>query len=220
VVLNFHGYTSNAWQQESYSGMSDKADEAGFIAVHPDGIQNSWNAGGCCGGAAQQGIDDVGFVGDLLDALAADFCVDPARIYATGMSNGGFMAQRLACDLSDRIAAIASVAGYNVTDRCEPTRPVPVMHFHGTADATVDYGGVDATIRGWVQRNDCTGGPVTTYSNGDASCETYSGCADDASVVLCTIDGGGHSWPGAFGANSGIDATDALWDFLSAHRMK
>lgn len=218
VVLNFHGYTSNAWQQEQYTGMADKADDAGFIAVHPDGVQNSWNAGGCCGNAAQQNIDDVGFVEDLLDALAAEYCVDTARVYATGMSNGGFMSHRLACELSDRITAIASVAGYNVSYSCAPTRPVPVLHIHGTADGTVGYDGVAATIAGWVERNGCDGEPTTTYDYGDATCQTYSGCDDEASVVLCTIAGGGHAWPGAFGANNDLDATDAAWEFLSGYR--
>lgn len=219
LVLNFHGYTSNAQQQEAYSGMIARANAQGFIAVHPEGVSSSWNAGTCCGTAAQSAVDDVGFVDDLLDAVSAEYCVDPARIYATGMSNGGFMSHRLACDLSHRIAAIASVAGYDVTTSCAPERPVPVIHFHGTADGTVDYNGVAGTIADWVARNGCSTDAETTYDNGNTTCETYAGCEAGAEVVSCTITNGGHTWPGAFGANDGVHATDAGWEFVSRFRL-
>lgn len=218
LVLNFHGYTSNAYQQEIYSGMSAKADAEGFIAVHPDGISSSWNAGNCCGVAQQTGVDDVGFVDALIDELEATYCIDASRIYATGMSNGGFMSHRLGCDLSDRIAAIAPVAGHDVTLSCAPTRPVPVMHFHGTADGTVPFSGTGPTIASWVERNGCSNATSVTFNNGNTTCETHADCDAGAEVTLCTVTGLGHEWPGAFNNASDIVATDAMWPFFERFR--
>jgi polyhydroxybutyrate depolymerase len=219
LVLNFHGYTSNAYQQEIYSGMSAKADSEGFIAVHPDGISSSWNGGTCCGEASQTGVDDVGFVDALLDELEGSFCIDTSRIYATGMSNGGFMSHRLGCDLSDRIAAIAPVAGHDVTQSCAPTRPVPVMHFHGTADGTVPFSGTGPTIASWIERNGCDSQNKTvTFDDGNTTCETYGSCNAGAEVTLCTVEGFGHEWPGAFNNAADIVATDAMWPFFERYQ--
>ena len=126
VVLNFHGLGSNAGQQQAYSKMIAKSDAEGFIAVHPEGTgaRQSWNAGYCCEAAVQNNTDDVAFVRAMLDELESRLCVDKDRVFAAGMSNGGFMSHRLACDLSDRIAAVAPVAGYNVTMACAPGRAV------------------------------------------------------------------------------------------------
>ncbi len=141
------------------------------------------------------------------------------RVYVTGMSNGGFMSQRLACDLSDRIAAIAPVAGNNVTTSCVPTRPISVMEFHGTADSTVPYSGTGPTIAAWVDRNGCDSSPAVTFDSGNARCETYNGCDGGVEVTLCTITGLGHAWPGAFGGTSDISATDAMWSFFERYRL-
>ena len=113
----------------------------GFIAVHPKGGGNTWNAGLCCGEAMTAKVDDVGFVAAMLDELEARFCVDTDRVFACRLSNGGFISHRLACELSERIAAIAPVAGTNVTSPCAPSQPVSVIHFHGTADTLVPYNG-------------------------------------------------------------------------------
>lgn len=237
VVLNFHGFTSNATQQASYSGMTRKADEARFVAVHAEGVgaAQSWNAGACCGDAAESKVDDVAFVGALLDELEAKLCVDAKRIFATGMSNGGFLSHRLACELSSRIAAIAPVAGVLGIPSCTPSRPVPEMHFHGTLDALVPYLGivsptrsfpsVAATVDGWAQRNGCTDEPRTTVLRGDTVCTTRDACDAGSEVTLCTITGGGHTWPGAIpipamGHTSlSIRATDAMWAFFERHPM-
>jgi len=231
VVFNFHGFTSNASDQAGYSEMIPKSDAAGFIAVHPQGLNNSWNAGDCCGQSATDGVDDVGFVGAMIDALAADLCVDEARVFATGLSNGGFLSYRLACELSDRIAAIAPVAGQLGVDPCAAPRPVPVIHFHGDADPIVPYDGsvflgfvsVAESIGFWVTRNNCDPTPVETFNTGDTHCDTYGSCDEGADVVLCTITGGGHTWPGGTvpGGYTGmdLDATDAEWDFFVAHPM-
>lgn len=219
VVLNFHGLTSNASQQELYSGMARKSDEEGFIVVHPEGIGASWNGGYCCGTASNTDVDDVGFVGAILDRLGETLCVDDRRVYATGMSNGGIMSHRLACDLSARIAAVAPVAGNDYTRSCAPSRAVPVMQFHGTADATVPYSGAETSIASWVSRNGCDPSPTVTFDQGSATCETYRGCEGQAEVTLCTIQGLGHVWPGAFGGGSDIAATEAMWPFFAAHRL-
>jgi len=235
VVLNFHGYGGSPTQEESLTLMDAESDTAGFVLVYPQGTGSipSWNAGACCGTAAESDLDDVGFVGTLLDTLEAELCVDATRVFATGMSNGGFLAQRLGCELSDRIAAIAPVAGVMGIPTCTPSRPVPVMEFHGTSDPVVPYDGDPAigypsvadTIAGWVQRDGCQGAATTTYANGDATCVTYGDCTADAEVTLCTIAGGGHTWPGGTpfpllgNTSTDISATDAMWTFFQKHAM-
>jgi polyhydroxybutyrate depolymerase len=236
VVLDFHGYTSNGAEEEYLDHMTVKGDAAGFIVVQPDGLNNSWNAGACCGQSASAGVDDVGFVGAMVDALEEKLCVDTARVFATGMSNGGFMSHRLACELSDRIAAVAPVAGVNGVAECNPTRPVPVLHFHGTDDPTIPYAGnaerkwrsVKESTQGWVTRNACKAPPVETLAKGNVHCVTYGECKDGADVTLCTVLGGGHTWPG--GAHipgivhqgmttHDVSADDVIWTFFENHPM-
>lgn len=236
IVLNFHGVANDAWTQVLLSGMESKAEEAGFIAVHPEGRalpSTSWNAGTCCQPAASWGVDDVGFVRALLDRLEEQLCVDRRRIYATGISNGGMLAYRLACEVSDRIAAIAPVAASMVYLPCKPPRPFPVMIFHGTLDSIVPYAGnpllgypsLSANVEHWVAHNGCSDQKVRRFSQGDASCDAYPTCRDDAQVESCTILGGGHTWPGGLpvpqlGYTSlSLRATDAMWDFFSKHPM-
>jgi polyhydroxybutyrate depolymerase len=233
LVLNFHGYTSDGGQEALLSNMSAKADQAGFVVVYPQGLNQSWNAGACCGVSASSGVDDVGFVGQLLDELESRLCVDVHRVFATGMSNGGFLSHRLGCEMSTRIAAIAPVAGVLGVPACNPVRPVPVMHFHGTADPLVPYDGspslgfpsVEDTFTGWAARDSCAGSPATTFSKGDTSCASYEQCAGGASVTLCTVQGGGHTWPGglpvpALGyTTTELSATDAMWTFFTQHPL-
>ena len=236
IVLNFHGYTSNAPQEVLLSNMNDKADTAGFIVVYPQGTgtAQSWNAGACCGDAAAQNKDDVGLVGKILDMLEDRLCVDTKRVFATGMSNGGFMSHRLACEMSTRIAAVAPVAGVLGISTCAPTRPVPIMHFHGTLDPLVPYAGstvlgfpsVPDTFAGWAKRQSCVGDALETYRKVDTHCATYNACAQGSEVTLCTVDGGGHTWPGgtpipALGYTTpNLVATDAMWDFFVKHPMR
>jgi polyhydroxybutyrate depolymerase len=231
VVLNFHGRNSTPSQQNLLSGMNALADREGFIAVHPQGVANTWNAGLCCGEAQSRRIDDVGFVSALLDSLETSFCVDDTRVYATGLSNGGFLSHRLGCELSGRIAAIAPVAGTNLTTPCMPARAVPVLHFHGTADAIVSYGGfggiasVDDTMTGWARRNGCATRRTPLSTRGDVTCEQWAGCRMGARVHLCRVQGGGHQWPGGFtipglGANTNaIDASVEAWAFFEQHSL-
>lgn len=233
VVLNLHGYTGDGLQQSTISKMLAASDEHGFIALHPDGHHSprGWNAGVCCGTAATSGTDDTGWLASVLDQAEARLCVDTDRVFATGLSNGGFMSHRLGCELADRFAAIAPVAGV-VGVTCHPSRPVAVMHVHGDADPLIPYtgGGVNGnesvatTIERWASNNGCTGAPTQTYQHGDATCVTRSGCTDNADVTLCTIAGGGHQWPGGISIGSflgalsnDLDATNAMWAFFAAH---
>jgi polyhydroxybutyrate depolymerase len=232
VVLDFHGFTSNGDQEILLNGMNTKADAEGFISVHPDGTGTSlsWNAGACCGEAVQNMVDDVGFVGQIIDTLEAKLCVDANRVFATGMSNGGFLSHRLACELSDRIAAIAPVAGVLGIPTCKPSRAVPVMGFHGTADMLVPYAGSTAlgfppvpdTYAAWAMRDGCDPTSMQTFTNMDSHCQTWSSCHAGAEVILCTVDGGGHTWPGGTPIPTGyttpyLNATDAMWTFFTRH---
>lgn len=230
VVLNFHGRNSTASQQELLTGMSPKADAAGFVVVYPSGVGQTWNGGLCCGEAQTAQVDDVGFTRAVLDELERKLCVDKRRVFATGLSNGAFMANRLGCELADRIAAIAPVAGQLATTSCSPSRPIGVMHFHGTADNVVSYTGlglpgVEVSLKAWATRNGCAATPLQTYAKGDTTCVTYAKCTDAADVTLCTIDGGGHTWPGGFAVpglgktTQDIKAVDAMWEFFQGHPL-
>jgi polyhydroxybutyrate depolymerase len=228
VVLNFHGRNSSASQQVWISEMDSVADRENFIVVYPSGVASTWNADLCCGTAQTSNIDDVGFVSKMLDHLERDYCVDKKRVYSTGLSNGGFISHKIACELSDRIAAIAPVAGTLISP-CEPSEPVSVMHFHGTSDALVSYegyvgfAGVDDTIDVWRDKNNCSGDRTEVYEQGDVVCHQWAGCDQGTVVQRCRIDGGGHQWPGGFtipglGYNTDdIHASEAMWDFFKAH---
>lgn len=231
LVINFHGLNTTAEQQMLFSGMESAANAKGYIAVHPQGIGNSWNAGLCCGTAETSGVDDVGFVGALLDRLEQELCIDNKRVYATGLSNGGHMSYRLACDLADRFTAVASVAGTLTLATCGSSRPVPLLQLHGTADFIVPYSGagflnsVEGTVAQWASSNSCASTASTVYDNGDTSCVEYAGCSDDAAVQLCTIDGGGHQWPNGVGipglgtVTTDIDGSNYILDFFARFQM-
>ena len=226
VVVDFHGNASNPEEQDGYSSFAALGEAHGFIAVHPEGtgLVRSWNAGVCCGEAQRNAIDDVGFARDLVADLAARTCIDANRIYATGLSNGGFLSYRLACEAADLFAAIGPVAGGLgiPPEQCIPVRPVPIVHVHGTADLIVPVGGnpllgfapLDETIGGWIDRNGCERTASETTTSGDTRCTTYRGCEEDADVMLCTVEGGGHLWPG------GTATSELVWAFLAQHQMR
>ncbi|MEZ4470106.1 MAG: hypothetical protein R3F60_04715 [bacterium] len=205
VVLDFHGRGVSPELHLLQNGMLAAADRRGFIAVHPTGDASdlTWNAGVCCGAAMTSGADDVGFVAAMVDELAAALCVD--RVFATGLSNGGFFAHRLACDRADLVEGIAPVAG-TLGVLCQPSRPVPVLHFHGTGDQVVPYEGffgfvsVAETMAAWARANGCRDARDAVFTQGDVRCEAWQGCA--APVVLCTVEGGGHTWPGGRAADA------------------
>ena len=235
LVLNFHGFTSSPDAQATYSIMNATADREGFAVAYPQGTGSpaSWNAGACCGSALENDVDDVGFVSAMIDDIGAKLCLDESRVYSTGLSNGGFLSYRLACELADRIAAIAPVAGVDGMASCEPSRAVPVLHFHGTQDTLVPYEGSDSygfpsveeTMTSWAERNGCTGERQVTYEQGDARCEAWSACNEGSAVELCVIDGGGHTWPGGLvpavvgKTSQDVSASDRMWEFFAAHPL-
>jgi polyhydroxybutyrate depolymerase len=240
LVLNFHGFSSAGWQQSLLSRMSAESDKRGFIVAYPEGVATSWNAGDCCGTAWTDSVDDVAFTRTLLDAIEAEYCIDKKRIFATGMSNGGFFSHRLGCELSDRIAAIAPVAGVMGIDNCAPKRNVPVLHFHGTADPVVPYAGgtpilqqlgfglvfssVSSSMEFWRKFNGCSVFEKVIYQAGDATCVEWPDCDNGAATLLCSIDGGGHTWPGglpipAGKTSSDLGATATMLDFFQAHPL-
>ena len=250
VVLVLHGAGTNGSMMVWFCGMNKKADEAGFIAVNPNGtglagLMLTWNAGGFPGKGVGK-VDDVAFIAKLLDDLATVVNLDPKRVYVTGMSNGGMMCYRLAAELSDRIAAIAPVAGTMAIDNYNPKRPVPVMHFHGAADKMVPFAGpggrtpkflgfksVDDTIKVAARANGCPEEPKTEDlpdKAGDGTTvtkKTYGPGKDGAEVVLFVIKGGGHTWPGQqppvgfIGKSTkNLSANDLIWEFFEKHPMK
>ncbi|MFW2387879.1 MAG: alpha/beta hydrolase family esterase [Polyangiales bacterium] len=238
LVLNFHGFTSNGLGQQSSTNMDLTADREGFIVAYPNGLDVSWNAGLCCGRSATDDVDDVGFTRAMIDDIGARGCIDESRVYATGMSNGGFFSHRLACEAADVIAAVAPVAGVLGIEEeaCAPSRPIPIIHLHGTGDTLVPYEGgglanslsVEDSTEGWLDRNGCTGERDVSYEEGDATCVTYAKCQGDASVTVCTIEGGGHCWPGQpcrelgdLGASTtDIDANEAMWRLFSTVELR
>jgi polyhydroxybutyrate depolymerase len=226
LLLDFHGRGSNAAQERLLTRFDEAADARNFLLVEPEGEGGEWNAGRCCGGA-----DDVAFVREILDSLEREACVDRSRVHAVGMSNGGFFAQRLACELSDRVASIASVAGGLAVERCAPKRPVPVLLVNGTDDRVVPWRGIEGRLpsvetmeAGWAARNGCGAGREEVSRGRASRCEARRGCAAD--VVLCRIEGGGHTWPGGpmlpgLGtASSDLDATVLATGFFEGHPLR
>jgi polyhydroxybutyrate depolymerase len=225
LVINMHGLNSNAFEQEIYSAFNDVADSAGFIVAYPNGIDETWNI------SSTSGTDDVGFISALIDTIDLQYHINLDRVYATGMSMGGFMSYRLACELADRIAAIASVTGLQAFYPCNPDRPVPVVQFHGTADQVVPYAGVPSTISNWVNHNVCPTTPVITdlpdidtYDNSTVTVYYYGLCEESTEVILYRINGGEHTWPGAsiiIGVtNQDIKASYEIWNFFKKYTLQ
>jgi len=239
VVLNFHGLTSSGPLQQEGTKMDELAAREDFIVAYPNGLDNSWNAGVCCGRSAETNVDDVGFTRAVIEDLGARACIDTTRVYATGMSNGGFLSHRLACEAADVIAAAAPVAAVLAIDEsaCNPSRPIPILQLNGTADPLVSYEGggladspsAQDSIDGWIARDGCSGEPQITYENGAATCETASDCDGEVSVTLCSIEGAGHCWPGQpcperLGSLVGeptfdIDANEVMWELFSTAKL-
>jgi polyhydroxybutyrate depolymerase len=249
LVLAFHGGGGSAgfMADDSRYGLQREADRGGFIVAFPNGASRlpggrlaTWNAGGCCGYARDQGSDDVGFARAVVGAIEARYAVDAGRVFATGMSNGGMFAHRLACEAADVFRAVASVAGTDATTRCSPSRPVSVLHIHARDDDHVQFDGgagpgafrdrqtvmdfmsVPETIARWARRDQCSGSPQRVLQAQGAYCDAYTACAGAAQVQLCVTDTGGHSWPGADrvrrgkeAASTALDASAAIWKFFA-----
>lgn len=247
VVLAFHGYGGTAAGMKTQAGLDAESEKRGFIVVHVEGtgLLRGFNGGDCCGQPAwTANTDDTGVARAIDKALVADYCVDPKRVYSAGFSNGGFMSYRLACEAADVFAAVASVSGVLgiPAETCKPSRPVPIMHVHGTADTTVpfkggaavfglgalvnvDFRSVDETVSTFRKRWTCGEASKLVSEKGDTRCEEWTGCQDGARVELCTVTGGGHKWPGGpVGGVGGktstdFDASARILDFFAAHPM-
>ena len=236
LVFNFHGFGSNANEQMLYGDFRAIADSEGFLLVHPEGTffngNQHWNVGGFTIGST---VDDVGFTEALIEELAGLYTINLDRVYATGMSNGGYMSFLLACQLSEKIAAVASVTGSmtpETFDACNPQHPTPILQIHGTNDEIVPYNGaswsrsIEDVMDYWVNYNNCDEPPSTVvfpdidptdgstvehivYQNGD----------NNVTTEHMKVLGGRHTWPGSAynfpGTNQDISASTEIWEFFS-----
>jgi polyhydroxybutyrate depolymerase len=237
LVFVFHGFGLDGEEMVRITGFNTQADTSGFIVVYPNGTgrKSSWNGGDCCGEAAVKEVDDVGFVRALIKEISQLVSIDNKRIYATGFSNGAIMDYRLACDLSDQIAAIAPVSATQAVQSCQPTRPVSIIHFHGTADklnpyeggqapgGAIDFLSVKEGIQFWVGLNQCEN-EAKLEEFGKIVHETYSHCSQESAVELYTILDGEHAWPGGESVSHDIGeptteilATPLIWEFFLSH---
>jgi polyhydroxybutyrate depolymerase len=248
VVLALHGAAMTGSMMVRFSGLNETSEKNNFIVVYPNGTGfgpiQTWNAGGLPPKMTKGKPNDVEFIGKVLDDLSTRTNVDAKRVYACGMSNGAMMCYRLAAEMSDRIAAIAPVAGTLAIPESHPKRPVPVLHFHGSADPIVPFDhattkpsfmklrSVDESIQTWVNLDGCDDKPTEDVLSKDGddmkvTRKIYSGGKNGSEVVLVTIDGGGHTWPGQkppvefIGKSAmNISADDLIWEFFQKHPMK
>lgn len=243
AVIDWHGLGSNGVEQAGYSDYESVAEEQGFIVVHPTGVidetsgQRSWQVVGDWGTTDR---DDLAFANTLIDDLVADWCADPARIYSTGMSNGGFFTARLVCEIPDRIAAAVSVAGTFHPETCSPSRVVPYVAIHGTDDRVVPYDGSGESVLLTDSTPDelrvffsqvmpdefaefavgagCEAAPVDS----DVGVETvrfeYVGCDGGTPMAFYEVIGGGHTWPGSPWAASVVASLGHTTDDIDATR--
>ncbi|HVO79359.1 MAG TPA: PHB depolymerase family esterase [Terriglobales bacterium] len=244
LVLVFHGGGGHARNMPRFTKFDRLADEQGFIVAYPEGLNKHWSDS-----RGLSPADDVGFVRALIAELERSQNVDPKRVYATGISNGGFFSQRLACDLADKVAAAASVAATMpepLVPMCKPARPVSVMFMQGTEDPLVHIdGGKVARTHGrsvslaaaasfWRNRDHTSSTPVsadlpdTAHDGTRVHRDVYGGGKDGTEVVVYTIEGGGHTWPGGMQylpvflvgkASKNLDATRTIWEFFARHSL-
>jgi len=248
LVMVFHGGGQSGPRIEELIGMDSVADREGFLVAYPTGTKgllggHTWNGGDCCGPAMRQNVDDVGFTRRIIDTLVDEGCVDPDRVYATGISNGAIFTYRLGCELSDKIAAIAPIAGALMLKQCSPERAVPAIIFHGTADEDVKVKGgrnwqsgarrafppLEESIDRWLEINHCSPKARThvSYDKGDSTCRDYDCASESGSVTFCSIQGGGHTWPGSepfrpdrLGKTTqDLSANQEMWEFFEHHPM-
>jgi len=236
LIIALHGGTGSAKNIEEQSGLADFSDEKGFILCSPNGLNRTWNAGWCCGKANENGVDDVGFISKLIDELIQEHNIDPKRVYVTGMSNGAFMTYRLACEITDKIAAIAPVAGTMNFNQCEPSGSMNIIHFHSYLDSNVPYlGGVgdgisdhynsplDSVFNFWAIHNNA---PIKTETANDQTFDytSWTGGPDSSEVLWYMSHDGGHSWPmgtaptrNSDAPSTKLNANELMWDFFQKH---
>lgn len=238
LIFNLHGYGSTNVEQEAYGDFRPIADTANFIIVHPQGLVDDagsthWN------NFATSSVDDIGFINALLDTLIANYSINTNRVYSTGMSNGGFMSYELACQLSHRITAVASVTGsmtYLMETNCSAGHPTPILQIHGTADAVVPYDGniaciaIEDLVENWVEFNHCSDEPTVLEFpdiDPDDGCTATHFIYEDgwlgSSVEFIRINDGGHTWPGApidiTTTNHDFNASVEIWRFFQQFEL-
>jgi polyhydroxybutyrate depolymerase len=256
LLIALHGGGGTGDGMNKLTHFNNIADRENFIVVYPDGFEKHWNdnRGVQRYRAQNQNVDDVGFISALIDHLSDKYNIDAKMVYVTGMSNGAMMSHRLGCELSQKIAAIAPVAGnlpVNMASICTPSRPLSVLIINGTEDPLVPWAGgdvhlgplelgqvlsVEDTVQFWVSNDKCNSSPVATQlpdvdptDGTTVRRETYGECEDGAEVVLYTVEGGGHAWPGGLpyspesviGRTSrDFDASEVIWQFFKEHPIK
>jgi polyhydroxybutyrate depolymerase len=246
LVIGLHGTGGSAAQFDHDYGFTTKANNNNFIIVYPEGVRSTgilglrtWNAGTCCDFALEQQINDVKYIGALLDNLLSRYRINAKRVYITGMSNGGMFTYRLANEMGKRIAAVAAVSSTMVLPAAPltPSRPMPILHIHSARDTKIPYLGgigiggyyfppVDSTLRVWAQHNGYTSGPVTLRDDASYKLTEWSG-GNTGSLIRCYLtQDGGHAWPGGLKPNrrgddpsTVINATDLIWDFFKGYSL-
>lgn len=243
LVIGLHGAAGSANQFEKDYQLNQKGEAEGFITVYPNGVKSNgvlrfqfWNAGKCCDYAAEEDIDDVAFIEKLIDHVVAKYAVDDKRIYAAGMSNGGMMVYRLACELPGRFAAFAVVSGsLMVNQPCTPGQAVPILHIHSETDTKVPFSGgnglagyyfhpVDSALKVWSIINGCDS-ELARQDREGYTFYTYQSCDSKSDIELYLTEDGGHSWPGGQKArpqadepSRAINANDIIWDFFDRYK--
>lgn len=224
LIINMHGFGGNAASQVSYTQMNQYAHAQNIAVVYPQGLNNSWNVYTYWD---NNWYDDVAFMSAMIDQIAIDFNIDLDRIYACGMSNGGYMTYRLACDLSDKIAAFGSVTGNfmltSIGDCISQDREVPIIHFHGTSDQVVNYyppsfdGAltIGESIDFWTSYNNLTSENVESISN-NVEVYTYSKESSETKFVHYKVTNGGHVW---FGNSWGFNTSEELINFFMQYQL-
>lgn len=230
LVFSFHGSGGVPRNQVETSGFHELAQQHGFAVVFPAGAfansvsGRSWNAN------LEAGVDDVQFVRDMIQDLVERVNVDPRRIYASGFSGGGRISSRLACELSDVLAAAAPVAGLQYPDGCTVSRPIPIISFHAVDDPVNQYEvgansraywrmGVETALDRWRQANGCTLVSDDEQLSQVVTFYRWSECAEGAEIHFYLTTTGGHTWPGSGNANQDIDASELIWEFFSRHHL-
>ena len=218
LLLSFHGLTSNMEFNYNYTNFDELAERENFIVVHPNGIDNRWTL-------SASNNPDIDFIEVLLEQLENDYKIESNRIYSTGMSNGGNFSFTLACGLSNKIAAIGSVTGLMLQvaiGDCIPTRPLAILHIHGTEDLIANYALVQGGLDFWIEHNTTNVNPMVsnipdTNAQDGSTVEKYEylNGENGTEVKHLKVIGGGHQWPG-FQGNMDIDASEEVWNFVKA----
>jgi polyhydroxybutyrate depolymerase len=217
--FDIHPWYTNAFLMEQMTGFRTDSDIRNFILVQPNGVDRSWNAGPkCCSPANEDDVDDVGFIRAInTDLIAKGLNIDPEKIYLDGMSNGGYLSNRIACEAPGFVAGIAVVVGsigYDSVLQCQPSQPVPVLMISGGDD---NLPGRTESFDHWLKLNNCA--TSKTESFGVFSCETYTDCDSNVETTHCVGEGVGHCWPGTdffiYGCNQDLNASQYILDFFS-----